>query len=387
MKKYFAVIVVLMIVTRPLANAGLRQALQHYKSNDYLAAGEALKEETGEKADYIAGRALVQLTELYRKLYYYNLVYCRDYFNELEKGPGIERSRYFQIYKLMYDGVNSNNGPSKDSVRGSAVETGSSADAFGGLNELDKPAVSEDVERDKRLYFYDPDALLTAVGSLQRKTAGRFQSLRKIKGNYQGMATFYLGRLLQASDTKDREENLAAAKELFQDAASDTSLSAAYRGPARIYAAALDGGDVLAAAESDSYLKALALKLESERGGKDAQFVTVAEELRSKLAEEKNRSTFHLLGEYYLNIGAEEKALQVLEQARDKSNKNSIAHNDPVFMLDLARAYYLINRYDECLEILMALSEVFPGLRPLQNSVQGVYAARQKSAGEVRINQ
>ncbi len=387
MKKYFAVIVVLMIVTRPLANAGLRQALQHYKSNDYLAAVEALKQEPGEKADYIVGRACAQLTEFYRKLQRYNLIYCRDYFGELEKGPGIERSRHFQVYKLLYAGVNSDNDLTKGSARGAAVELGSSADPFKGLNELDKPTVSEDVERDKRLYFYHPAGFSAAVRSVQKKALGRFQSLKKSEGKYQGMATFYLGKLLRAVGIKDGEKNLVTAKELFRNAAGDTALSAAYRGPAKIYAAALDGGDVLAAAESDSYLKALALKLESARGGKDAQFTAVAEELRAEIAEEKNRTTLHLLGEYYLNIGSEEKALQALEQARDKSNKNSIAHNDPVFMLDLARAYYLINRYDECLEILMALSEVFPGLRPLQNSVQGVYAARQKSAGEVRINQ
>ena len=100
-----------------------------------------------------------------------------------------------------------------------------------------------------------------------------------------------------------------------------------------------------------------------------------------------SRAELLLVGQYYLKTGQDEKALWVLEEARDKSNKNSIAHNDPLLMLELAWAYYRINRYDECLQILMSLSEVFPGLRSLQNSVQGVYAARQKSGGEVRINQ
>ena len=76
-----------------------------------------------------------------------------------------------------------------------------------------------------------------------------------------------------------------------------------------------------------------------------------------------------------------------LWDARNKSNKNKLEWNDPLLLLALSAADYRNNQYAQALETLFELSKTLPGLRPLQWSLQGVYAARQKSAGEARISQ
>lgn len=91
------------------------------------------------------------------------------------------------------------------------------------------------------------------------------------------------------------------------------------------------------------------------------------------------------LGSYYLQRRDYAKAISSFEAGRDKSNKNSIVHNDPLMLVNLAAAYYETRQYSEALEIYFEMSKHFPAVRQIQVAMQGVYAREQKSAGDARL--
>jgi hypothetical protein len=87
-----------------------------------------------------------------------------------------------------------------------------------------------------------------------------------------------------------------------------------------------------------------------------------------------------------LSRGVESKEVLVtLSRHRNHANKNKIEWNDPLLLVALAAANYSNNDYPQALETLFELAKSFEGLRGLQWNLQGVYAARQKSAGDARI--
>jgi tetratricopeptide (TPR) repeat protein len=94
---------------------------------------------------------------------------------------------------------------------------------------------------------------------------------------------------------------------------------------------------------------------------------------------------YRALGSYYIQRRDYAKAISSLEAGRDKSNKNSIVHNDPLMLVNLATAYYETRQYSEALEIYFEMSKHFPAVRQIQVAVQGVYAREQKSAGDARL--
>jgi tetratricopeptide (TPR) repeat protein len=94
---------------------------------------------------------------------------------------------------------------------------------------------------------------------------------------------------------------------------------------------------------------------------------------------------YRSLGGYYIQRRDYAKAISSLEAGRDKSNKNSIVHNDPLMLVNLAEAYYETRQYSEALEIYFEMSKHFPAVRQIQVAVQGVYAREQKSAGDARL--
>lgn len=91
------------------------------------------------------------------------------------------------------------------------------------------------------------------------------------------------------------------------------------------------------------------------------------------------------LGKYYLAKKNQSKAMSCMEAGRDKSNKNKIESNDPLMLVDLAGLYYRNKKFSEALEIYFDMSKQFPAVRQIQETMQGVYAMEQKSAGDVKI--
>jgi tetratricopeptide (TPR) repeat protein len=113
------------------------------------------------------------------------------------------------------------------------------------------------------------------------------------------------------------------------------------------------------------------------------------ERMASDLAGTGDRATladlYRALGSYYIQRRDYAKAISSFEAGRDKSNKNSIVHNDPLMLVNLAAAYYETRQYSEALEIYFEMSKYFPAVRQNQVVVQGVYAREQKSAGDARL--
>jgi len=54
-------------------------------------------------------------------------------------------------------------------------------------------------------------------------------------------------------------------------------------------------------------------------------------------------------------------------------------------LVDLAGLYYRSKKFSEALEIYFEMSKQFPQVRQIQESIQGVYAMEQKSAGDVKL--
>ncbi|HUK99370.1 MAG TPA: hypothetical protein VLX29_00780 [Nitrospirota bacterium] len=91
------------------------------------------------------------------------------------------------------------------------------------------------------------------------------------------------------------------------------------------------------------------------------------------------------LGKYSLMKKNPGMAISYMEAGRDKSNKNKIESNDPLMLVDLAGLYYRSKKFSEALEIYFEMSKQFPEVRQIQETMQGVYAMEQKSAGDVKI--
>ena len=91
------------------------------------------------------------------------------------------------------------------------------------------------------------------------------------------------------------------------------------------------------------------------------------------------------LGKHYLQKKDYVKAAFYMEAGRDKSNKNKIEYNDPVMLVNLAKAYYRTKKFSEALEIYFEISKQFPAVRQIQIAIQGVYSMEQKSAGDAKI--
>jgi tetratricopeptide (TPR) repeat protein len=101
---------------------------------------------------------------------------------------------------------------------------------------------------------------------------------------------------------------------------------------------------------------------------------------RASLAE-----LYRALGSYYVQRRDYAKAISCFEAGRDKSNKNSVVHNDPLMLVNLAEAYYETRKFSEALEIYFQMSKHFPAVRQIQVAMQGVYAREQKSAGDAKL--
>jgi tetratricopeptide (TPR) repeat protein len=115
-------------------------------------------------------------------------------------------------------------------------------------------------------------------------------------------------------------------------------------------------------------------------------FVSTAESFVNKTDWERSRRDTALMGELAFFTGNHAKAVEFLEDARDKGNKNKIETNDPNFLLKLSYVYYTRELFPESLEILFSLGRRFTGIRQLQDAVQSVYSYKQKGSGEAFID-
>jgi len=275
---------------------------------------------------------------------------------------------------------------------GRAIE----AEALVSGTNLDLPDVEDKSAPKKVLRFHDPglasawericwERAVVALKPLAASGAGTEASLAAY---YAGLGLFSLGvpdeaaKLLKGASGSGLDPQLQPSVRLLLAACAWQS-----RPPAAAELASLWEGTQW---QPDAVL--LWDELRRSSFAKLEPFATKLDpRLRDLLQSPAQRPSGALVGRWGLSRlrhGEEAAALpNALSEYRDKSNKNKLEWNDPLLLLALSAADYRGGQYAQSLETLFELSKTFPGLRPLQWNLQGIYAARQKAGGEARISQ
>jgi len=249
--------------------------------------------------------------------------------------------------------------------------------------DLDAPDVEDASDPKKILRFFDPLRLetlerrawksaLLELSPLAQEGQGMANKLARF---YAGYSLFFLGETAEAV-------SLLASFDL-------AALGPDYYARVRVITAASSApGDAAALWESTrNYPEAVLLWNELSPAEPVASALT--ERLKSlpqSFGESADETMVGRWGLAALSRGLDSKeVLTALSRHRNHANKNKIEWNDPLLLVALAAANYSNSDYPQSLETLFELAKSFEGLRGLQWNLQGVYAARQKSAGDARI--
>ncbi len=261
--------------------------------------------------------------------------------------------------------------------------------------DLDRPDAEDSSDPKKVLRFYDPVIALAwervcwerAVIALRPLAVGGTGVERTLAAYYTGLSLFEVSAFDEATR--------------FLEQASAASLPAPLQSSAKVLLAARSWGKRIpraselrpvweaTQAQADSVLVWDGLRRpELDR---TEPFTTKLDARLKRLLRSRERASGALVGRWAfarLRRGADVGALlETLAEHRDDSNKNKIDRNDPLLLMALAAANHRNQQYAQSLETLFELSKSFLGLRWLQWNLQGVYAARQKAGGEMRISQ
>jgi tetratricopeptide (TPR) repeat protein len=252
--------------------------------------------------------------------------------------------------------------------------------------DLDVPDVEDASDPKKILRFFDPLRLetqerrawksaLSELSPLAREGQGMANKFGRF---YAGYTLFFLGEtreaasLLEPIDLRALGPDYHARARVIKAASSEPEDVAALWESTRNYPEAvllwneLSPGEPIASALSER-LKAL-----PQSFGESADETMVGRWGLAALSR----------GPLWLES---KEVLVTLSRHRNHANKNKIEWNDPLLLVALAAANYSNNDYPQALETLFELAKSFEGLRGLQWNLQGVYAARQKAAGDARI--
>jgi len=264
--------------------------------------------------------------------------------------------------------------------------------ALVGQTDLSAYSYEETVDAHKVIRFYDPSllrnlSLLYGMASLQ--------SLERAAtdGQVKQAANYYLGA------AQARFGSFVASNQVLDLVLATGEAPAQYRAKAAVLQAVnrcrqadqkqrqemqgelerLAGPTAEAQVVAEVLSACSTLEIECPEIERRASLLAGAGE-RASMAE-----LYRALGSYYLQRKDYAKAISCVEAGRDKSNKNSIVHNDPLMLIKLAEAYYETRKFSEALEIYFEMSKHFPAVRQIQVAMQGVYAREQKSAGDARL--
>ncbi len=249
--------------------------------------------------------------------------------------------------------------------------------------DLDAPDVEDASDPKKILRFFDPlrlEALerrawksaFSELSPLAREGQGMANKLGRF---YAGYALFFLGETVEAASLLEPIDLPALGPD--------------YHARVRVIkAASSEPGDVAALWESTrNYPEAVLLWNELSPAEPIAS--ALSERLKAlpqSFGESADETMVGRWGLAALSRGVESKEVVVaLSRHRNHANKNKIEWNDPLLLVALAAANYSNNDYPQALETLFELAKSFEGLRGLQWNLQGIYAARQKAAGDARI--
>jgi hypothetical protein len=247
----------------------------------------------------------------------------------------------------------------------------------------------------KLLRFFDPVSLAgweriwweRAVAVLRPLTQSGNDTERALATHYTGLSFFHLGAFEEArplleqssrsapdADTKAVAQVLLAAAGWAARSPTSQDLGALWEATRAHPEAVLTWDELRQPALAK--LEPFATRLDAQVGG---------------LFGSTTRPSGALVGRWgfaRLRRGQDAGAILTdLSAHRDHANKNKLEWNDPLLLLALSAANYRNHEYAQALETLFELSKTLTGLRELQWNLQGVYAARQKAGGEIRISQ
>jgi hypothetical protein len=247
----------------------------------------------------------------------------------------------------------------------------------------------------KLLRFYDPISLAgweriwweRAVAVLRPLIQSGNETERALATHYTGLSLFRLGALNEArplleqssrsapdADTRAVAQLLLAASGWTARTPTGVDLGAVWDATRSYPEAVLTWDELRQPALAK--LEPFATQLEARLGGLFASTTRPSGALVGRWGFARLRHG-HDAGVVLTDLSAH----------RDHANKNKLEWNDPLLLLALSAANYRNNEYAQALETLFELSKTLAGLRELQWNLQGVYAARQKSGGEIRISQ
>jgi hypothetical protein len=259
--------------------------------------------------------------------------------------------------------------------------------------DLDAPDVEDTTDPDKVLRFFDPIRLMALERMAWDRAIEELLPLSKGTGTANKFARFYAGESLYFLGDRDEASSLLGSIDA-------QTLGPIFYNRARLLTAAASWSTQLpTAAEleelwqtTQAYPDVVLLWKEVERPE-----ISSLEPFASKLdqalklhpdgwGERADEAMVGRWGLTALRSGVDSSdVLHRLSRYRNHANKNKIEFNDPLLLVALSAANYENNDYAQALETLFELSKTFPGLRGLQWNLQGVYAARQKAAGDARI--
>ncbi len=247
--------------------------------------------------------------------------------------------------------------------------------------DLDAPDVEDASDPKKILRFFDPLRLetlerrawksaLAELSPLAREGQGMANKLARF---YAGYSLFFLGETAEAAT--------------FLSPIDFAALGPDYHARVRV----MKGGEDPAALWESTRNFPEAVLLWNELSPGEPIASALSERLKA-LPQSFGEPSDEMVGRWGLAAlsrgpaGLDSKeVLAVLSRHRNHANKNKIEWNDPLLLVALAAANYSNNDYPQALETLFELAKSFDGLRGLQWNLQGVYAARQKAAGDARI--
>lgn len=247
---------------------------------------------------------------------------------------------------------------------------------------LDSSAGYENLGKNKEIKYFDT-SLMAGLSELYNKAslhhlklAGKNSNYAILASYYQAEASYLSGDMKNAS--KSLEQYISGGKPAFMEKAKRLKDVIEYKTRNKtVFAKAKLSGKPTA--DSELLLACARVKADCK-----SSLIALEKQLQN-LQGRKARAVNNAIGEYYLRHGKADKAVSFLEEARDKSQKNNIAANDPVVLVSIAEAYGKNKLYSESLEIYFEMSKEFPVVRQIQDATQGIYSTEQKSAGDVKI--
>jgi len=259
-----------------------------------------------------------------------------------------------------------------------------------GSEDLGRPSYQESPGKSKVLRFYDA-ALLSNLAELYQAAGEREMMRAQGDTRLKAIAGYFLAEswMTQGQSNKSGRTLMSLS--------GGEGLPPAYRERVPMLQAAIEaidskgrkGGPAFTALGSkharDPVLLGEVLMACVQSRARCGAVAATAEKLAATGQGERFRGLHRAIGSLHAASGRHERALQYLETARDKSNKNRIDTNDPLLLVQLADLYLAIKSFSENLEIYFELSKEFPVVRQLQETGQGIYSMEFRSAGDVKI--